>query len=126
MPTSSLLLRVAWRIDRFPVFPHPVRMVDHRTVLAAFASGRYHYMSATPVLANLLSRCPLPAGTRILAPPVCRIAGGRVPPAAFQAFATRFGVTLQPQYGSTEYGTITVDVGPEADVRPEAVGRPLR
>jgi acyl-CoA synthetase (AMP-forming)/AMP-acid ligase II len=99
--------------------------VNHRTVLAAFSSRRYGYMSATPLLANLLSRCPLPAGAPLVAPPVCRIAGGRVPEAAFRGFATRFGVTLRPQYGTTEYGTIAVDVGAAADVRPEAVGRPL-
>jgi hypothetical protein len=97
--------------------------VDHRTVLVAFASERYQYMSATPLLADLLSRCPLPAGARVLAPPGCRIAGGRVPPAVFQAFATRFGVTLRPQYGTTEYGTITVDVGPSL-ARTGRDGRP--
>jgi long-chain acyl-CoA synthetase len=99
--------------------------VDHRAVLAAFASGRYHYVSTTPLLASLLSRCPLPDGTPPVAPPVCRIAGGRVPRRVARAFAARFGVSPQPQYGTTEYGTISVEVGPAADDRPDAVGQAL-
>jgi long-chain acyl-CoA synthetase len=97
---------------------------DHRAVLAAFASGQYDYVSATPFLASLLSRCPLPE-VAPRAPSTVRIAGGRVPHATGQAFKERFGVRLLPQYGTTEYGTITAVVEAATDVRPGSVGRPL-
>jgi acyl-CoA synthetase (AMP-forming)/AMP-acid ligase II len=97
---------------------------NHRTVLAAFASGRYDYVSATPFLASLLSRCRLPRAAPP-APSTVRIAGSRVPEAVARAFKKRFGVPLLPQYGTTEYGTITVASRDGSDRGTDSVGRPL-
>jgi acyl-coenzyme A synthetase/AMP-(fatty) acid ligase len=97
---------------------------NHRTVLAAFASGHYDYVSATPYLASLLSRCRLPRLTPP-APSTVRVAGGRVPEVVARAFKKRFGVPLLPQYGTTEYGTITVALEDNSDRCPDNVGRPL-
>jgi long-chain acyl-CoA synthetase len=97
---------------------------NHRTVLSAFASGQYDYVSATPFLASLLSRCRLPRVTPP-APSTVRIAGSRVPEGVARAFKKRFGVPLLPQYGTTEFGTITVAFEDSSDRCPDSVGRPL-
>ena len=97
--------------------------IDHHSVLDAFASGQYDYVSATPFFASMLTRCALPEG-RPRAPSTIRIGGGRLPPAVSTAFTARFGVRLEPQYGTTEHGTIAIrarsDAGDDG-----AVGRPL-
>jgi malonyl-CoA/methylmalonyl-CoA synthetase len=97
---------------------------NHRTVLAAFASRQYDYVSATPFLASLLSRCRLPRATPP-APSTIRIAGSRVPEVVARAFKKRFGVPLLPQYGTTEYGTVTVARDGSSDRCLDSVGQPL-
>ena len=90
--------------------------------LALFASRPYAYWAATPLMADLLTRAPLPAA-RVTVPPICHVSTGKVSTRLFHAFAQRFGVKLRPNYGQTENGFITVDTAPEDQIRPECVGR---
>ena len=74
-------------------------------------------------MADLLARAPW-SGTPPAVPPICHISAGRLSLRVFEAFRSRFGVALRPNYGQTENGFITVDTGPEDEVRPGSVGRP--
>ena len=101
-----------------------VREFDHRTVLALLASGSYQYWAVTPVMADIISRCPL-TGSVPPAPRVCPVGGARVHEEVFHRFRRRFGVSLRPEYGSTENGTISGHMGtPDDAIRPRTVGRP--
>jgi long-chain acyl-CoA synthetase len=95
---------------------------DAGALLRLFATGEYHYWPATPVMADVLSRTPFPAGHPV--PRFC-ICGGRTSASLAARFRERFGIPLRPLYGTTETGTISVDTGPDDEVRSETVGRPL-
>jgi acyl-coenzyme A synthetase/AMP-(fatty) acid ligase len=97
---------------------------NHRPVLDAFGSGRHDYWPGTPLMANLLARCPLP-GSPPPAPRICQIGTGRLAEPVFRAFRERFGSPPRPSYGSTETGVISTDAGPASEVRWDGVGKPL-
>jgi acyl-CoA synthetase (AMP-forming)/AMP-acid ligase II len=101
-----------------------VREFDHRSVLALLASGTYQYWAATPIMADIISRCPL-TGPVPPAPRVCPVGGARIHEEVFHRFRRRFGVPLRPEYGSTENGTISWHVGAPESIRPRTVGRPF-
>lgn len=100
--------------------------VQPHALLALFASGDYHYWTGTPVMADLLSRCRLPAGAPRPhpAPPICVISG-RLSGPVCEAFRARFGVPLRQLYGTTETGAVTMDAAPADLVRSETAGRAL-
>lgn len=95
---------------------------EHNALLALFASGDYDYWAGSPVMADVLSRCPL-TGTHP-APPLCVFAGRLTAPVC-RAFEARFGVPLRQMYGTTETLTVAVDLAPSSEVRFETAGRPL-
>ena len=94
---------------------------DHRAVLALFATREYAYFSCTPVMADLLGRCPID-GPPPPAPAAVMSSAGPLPPAVFRAFKARFGVAPRATYGSTE-GHLICGAGPDDPERPESVGR---
>lgn len=96
---------------------------DHHALLRLFASREYQYWSGTPMMADVLTRCPLPGGLHP-APPVCLV-GGRLPADVARRFRERFGSPLRQGYGTTETGSIAVDGAPGAEVRSDTTGRPL-
>jgi acyl-CoA synthetase (AMP-forming)/AMP-acid ligase II len=91
-------------------------------LLALFAAREYAYWAGTPIMADLLTRAAPPGG-RPPVPALCHISAGKLSRRVFDAFAERFGVKLRPNYGQTENGFITVDLGSDAEIRPERVGR---
>jgi non-ribosomal peptide synthetase component F len=95
---------------------------DPRSLLDLFASRRYAYWAATPVMADMLTRVPL-SGPPPAVPAICHISAGRLSARTFHAFAERFGRRLRPNYGQTENGFITVDTGDDDKIRPDCVGR---
>jgi long-chain acyl-CoA synthetase len=95
---------------------------EHNALLELFASGAYHYWAGSPVMADVVSRRPLPGAHP--APALCVFAGRLTEPVC-RAFRARFGVPLRQMYGTTETLTVTVDLAPAADVRFETAGRPL-
>jgi acyl-CoA synthetase (AMP-forming)/AMP-acid ligase II len=95
---------------------------DPRALLALFAADRYAYWAGTPIMADLLTRAPLPEPAPAI-PPICHISAGKLPTRVFDAFAARFGVKLRPNYGQTENGFIAVETAPDALIRPDCVGR---
>jgi pimeloyl-ACP methyl ester carboxylesterase len=95
---------------------------DHRLALTALAEPAFRCCRVTAHFADVLSRCVLTEDPVI--PPVC-ILGTPISQTVRDAFQDRFGVPLRQEYSSTETGTVAVDGGPPADVRPETVGRPL-
>jgi acyl-CoA synthetase (AMP-forming)/AMP-acid ligase II len=99
-----------------------VRRFDHHVVLGLFASREWRYWAGTPMMADVLSRCPLPGPHP--APPACVI-GGHVSADLARRFAARFGVPLRGAYGTTEVGTVTVDAVAAAEVDSRTAGRPL-
>jgi acyl-CoA synthetase (AMP-forming)/AMP-acid ligase II len=95
---------------------------EPQALLSLFATRGYAYWAGTPLMAELLTRAPLPA-PRVAVPPICHISTGRVTARLFDAFARRFGVRLRPNYGQTENGFITVDAAPDNLIRPDCVGQ---
>src|SRR5882724_3241151 len=61
---------------------------DHRSLLRLLATGSYAYWAATPSMADVLARAPLPA-PRPDAPAICHISAGRLSARTFHAFAER-------------------------------------
>jgi len=99
-----------------------VERFDHRSVLALFASREYDFFACTPLMADILGRCPLDAPP----PPAPRVvisSAGQLPPAVRRAFTARFGVEPRVTYGSTEGGLISA-VRPGDPEAPDGVGRP--
>ena len=94
---------------------------DHRSALRLFATDRYRYLAATPMMIDVLARCPL-TGPAPRAPALVKVGGGRLPASGFHAFLDRFGTPPRPAYGASETGILTADVGPADRVRPTAVG----
>jgi long-chain acyl-CoA synthetase len=97
---------------------------DHRAVLRLFATERYRYFAATPMMIDVLARCPLVEATHP-APPLVKSAGGQQPLSVFDAFYRRFGSPPRPAYHASETGIITTDAAPPDRGRPETVGRPV-
>ena len=95
---------------------------EPRALLGLFAARRYAYWAGTPLMAELLTRAPVPE-PGVTVPPICHISTGRVGTRLFDAFARRFGVKLRPNYGQTENGFITVETAPDDRIRPDSVGR---
>ena len=100
-----------------------VERFEPRSFLRLLEGHRCAYWAGTPLMADMLARAPW-SGPRPAVPPICHISAGRLSPRVFQAFRARFGVALRPNYGQTENGFITVDTGPEDEIRPGSVGRP--
>ena len=95
---------------------------DHNALLRLFASQEYQCWAGTPMMADVLSRCPLAGAHR--APPVCLI-GGHVSADVARRFKERFDVPLQSYYGTTETGSISVDGALGVEVRSGTTGRPV-
>ncbi|HXJ79601.1 MAG TPA: fatty acid--CoA ligase family protein [Candidatus Methylomirabilis sp.] len=95
---------------------------DPGPLLRLFETEEYQYWPGTPVMADLLSRAPIPTGHP--APQFC-ISGGRTSASLAARFLDRFGVPLRQLYGTTETGTISLDAAPADEVRSETAGRPL-
>ena len=95
---------------------------DHKTLLRLFASREYHFWAGTPMMADVLGRCPLPGAHP--APPICVFAG-RISADVARRFKERFDVPLRQCYGTTECGTITLDAASAEDVRSNTAGRAM-
>lgn len=94
------------------------------TALSLFASRRFDYWPAVPVMAEVLTRAVArhEAG-RWRVPEMCTVAGAPLAPAQWHAFRDRFGVALRAIYGSTEVGMVTIDSAPADQVRPGRAGQ---
>jgi acyl-coenzyme A synthetase/AMP-(fatty) acid ligase len=126
---GSLLLSTHYGLGQALILPTVLRSslgllerFDPRSLLTLFGDGAYGYWAGTPLMADMLTRAPLPR-PRPIVPPICHISAGKLSTRVFHAFAERFGVKLRPNYGQTENGFITVDTSPEEAIRPECVGR---
>jgi long-chain acyl-CoA synthetase len=96
---------------------------EHHVLLRLFASGEYRYWACTPMMADVLSRCALPAPQHA-APDLCLV-GGIVSGEIAARFLARFRVPLRQIYGTTETGTICADTGHPSQVRSGTAGHPL-
>jgi long-chain acyl-CoA synthetase len=94
---------------------------DHRSVLALFASGQYTVFPATPIMIDMLSRCPL-QGAAPPCPPEVKASAGFVPQAVRHAFLTRFGVPPRQTYGTTEGSLIAAETPSTGGIRGVGVG----
>jgi long-chain acyl-CoA synthetase len=95
---------------------------DHKTLLRLFASRAYQFWAGTPMMADVLGRCPLPGAHP--APPICVFAG-RLSADVARRYKARFDVPLRQCYGTTETGTITLDAASAEDVRSDTAGRAM-
>ncbi len=96
---------------------------DHRSVLRLFAARQYELFSCTPLLLDVLSRCPI-KGPAPPAPACVKVSAGFLAPGVFRAFRARFGVAPRQSYGSTEGAVITTDTGPAETIDGTHVGWP--
>ena len=56
----------------------------------------------------------------------CMSSGDMLPRRTYDSFLSRSGRRIRSFYGSTEAGSVTMETGPEEDVRFESVGSPLK
>jgi long-chain acyl-CoA synthetase len=96
---------------------------DPRVVIDLFATRRYEYFPAAPVMVDLLGRCPL-VGAPPPAPRLTRVVGGVLRTPHYEAFLARFGGPPRPAYGSTECLAVAGESRPVDRIRPDGVGPP--
>jgi len=101
-----------------------LRAFHHRSALRMLRAEPYHYAAATPLAADVLSRCALERPPPRI--PLFEVGAERLSDAVARAFAARFGAPARAAYGSTEMGTVTTDTAPSGGMRPATVGRALQ
>lgn len=96
-----------------------------RQVLDVVTRERVTVFPAVPFMLRMLAATDRRRRFDLDALRLCVSAGAPLPREVFDAFRARFGVVVRQLYGLTEAGSVTCDLGPDADVDPATVGRPL-
>lgn len=96
-----------------------------RQVLDLLVQERVTLFPAVPFMLRMLAATDRRRRVELDALRLCLSAGAPLPSEVFRAFRERFGVGVRQLYGLTEAGSVTCDLGADADVDPATVGRPL-
>lgn len=105
---------------------YPVGRFDRRSVAALVARERITVFIAVPFMFIALAETPFRPAPDWSALRLCISASAPLPARHNRAFHARFGCYLRQLYGSTETGTISVNLDPDIEGTLESLGRPIR
>jgi long-chain acyl-CoA synthetase len=104
---------------------HPMASFDRRGALGLITEHRITYFGAVPYMFILLADSPLRGVVDLSSLRVAFSASAPLLPADNRRFREKYGIGVRQLYGSTETGTISVNVHDDPDSCIESVGRPL-
>jgi long-chain acyl-CoA synthetase len=104
---------------------YPVPRFERRPVLDLMTREGITYFGAVPYMFAILARSPLRGHVDLSALRVAFSASAPLLPDDNRLFAERYGSYVRQLYGSTETGTISVNLQDPASERLESVGLPL-
>lgn len=81
-------------------------------------------LPATPYIFGALAETPAEVYVDISSLRLCLTGGNFLPEEIFRGFQRRFGIPLRSIYGSTETGSVALNMEPDKQVRYDSVGRP--
>ncbi len=104
---------------------YPVPAFGRRPVLDLMTNERITYFGAVPYMFAILARSPIRGHVDLSSLRVAFSASAPLLPDDNRLFAEKHGTYVRQLYGSTETGTISVNLQDPADERLESVGLPL-
>jgi long-chain acyl-CoA synthetase len=104
---------------------YPVPVFARRPVLDLMTRERITYFGAVPYMFAILARSPARGQVDLSGLRVAFSASAPLLPADNRLFAEKYGSYVRQLYGSTETGTISVNLHDPASERLESVGLPL-
>ena len=104
--------------------PVPV-VLQTLPMLELIRQERITMLPSSPYLFGVLAETPDTVHTDLSSLRLCLTAGNFLPAETFQRFKKRFGIPLRSAYGSTETGSIAINMEKDSDVQHDCVGVPL-
>lgn len=104
---------------------HPVREFRRREVLELLTRERITYFGAVPSLFVILADTPVRGAVDLASLRTVFSASAPLLPADARRFREKYGHWIRQLYGSTETGTISVNLAPDVEGSLASVGRPL-
>jgi long-chain acyl-CoA synthetase len=104
---------------------HPLRRFDRRGALALISGERITYFGGVPTMFVLLADTPARGEVDLSSLRIVFSASAPLLPADNRRFLEAYGHTVRQLYGSTETGTISVNLHDDPARCCESVGRPL-
>ncbi len=93
-----------------------------REVLSVLESERITIYPGVPFMFKMLNETMLKSAPDLSSLRLCFWAGGALDPAVSHAFHKRFGQHIRQLYGTTETGSITINLGDDIETSLESVG----
>lgn len=93
-------------------------------VFELIAQEHITMLPASPYIFGVLAETPADTLVNVSSLRLCMTAGNILPEETFTRFKQRFGIPLRSIYGSTETGSVSLNMEPDDDVRYDSVGRP--
>jgi long-chain acyl-CoA synthetase len=97
-----------------------------RRALELIREEAIRFFPGTPYQFQLMAALPDDAAADLSDLKLCVSSGDVLPRQTFECFLRRFGVPIRPLYGSTEAGSISVDMDPAGTLQFGSLGRPLK
>jgi acyl transferase domain-containing protein/acyl-CoA synthetase (AMP-forming)/AMP-acid ligase II/NADP-dependent 3-hydroxy acid dehydrogenase YdfG/acyl carrier protein len=94
-------------------------------LVSIIANDRATVFPHVPYLFGALADHPPLAADALSSLRLCLSGGGLLPRQIFEKFNARFGIPIRSLYGSSETGTISINLDEGSDFQPESVGQPL-
>ncbi|HLC43404.1 MAG TPA: class I adenylate-forming enzyme family protein [Methylomirabilota bacterium] len=104
---------------------YPVREFRRREILGLLTKERITFLGAVPQIFILLAETPVREEVDLSALRVAFSASAPLLPTSHRKFQEKYGVAIRQLYGSTETGTISVNLHPDPASCPESVGTAL-
>jgi long-chain acyl-CoA synthetase len=104
---------------------YPLRQFHRRGALELIARERLTYFGAVPYMFVVLADAPLRGAVDLSSLRTVFSASAPLLPDDNRRFQAKYGRWVRQLYGSTETGTISVNLDPDPAARLESVGRPL-
>ena len=104
---------------------YPVPAFQRRPVLDLMTREKITYFGAVPYMYAILARSPIRGKVDLSSLRVAFSASAPLLPDDNRLFAEKYGLYVRQLYGSTETGTISVNLQDPASARPKSVGLPL-
>ena len=95
-----------------------------KRVLELLMQRHISILPATPYIFGALAETPPEVDVDVSSLRLCLSGGNFLPEEIFRDFKQRFGLPLRSIYGSTETGSVALNMEPDEQVRYDSVGRP--